>query len=297
MDTPDELYTLRAQYYLGHYALCLEEAKAISRRPLSNDLKIEREEFQLRAMLALKQYDKVIDAASDLSAGTQAIGIRAKYDSPSTPESSKANLLSELQVLASDPSTTATAQLIAAQTFLSQGEMTKEALQCVHAGATMEHLALSVQIYLRMDRLDLAKQTLTKMKKADEEAVLTQLCNCHVTIYSGSSQALDAVHILGSMSEQYGATVMLLNLVAVAYMAAGQYPEAESSLIDATAEGEDVDTLINLVVCYQHQGKAAEIGQVLGTIKNSYPNHSFVQGLLRVEGAFERESVKYRVAA
>jgi hypothetical protein len=32
-------------------------------------LKIEREEFQLRAMLALKQFDKVIDAASDLSAG------------------------------------------------------------------------------------------------------------------------------------------------------------------------------------------------------------------------------------
>jgi coatomer protein complex subunit epsilon len=69
MDTPDELYTLRAQYYLGHYALSLDEAKAISRRPLSNDLKIEREEFQLRAMLALKQFDKVIDAASDLSAG------------------------------------------------------------------------------------------------------------------------------------------------------------------------------------------------------------------------------------
>ena len=66
---PDELYTLRAQYYLGHYALSLEEAKATARRPLSNDLKIEREEFQLRSMLALKQYDKVIDSASDISNG------------------------------------------------------------------------------------------------------------------------------------------------------------------------------------------------------------------------------------
>merc|ERR1740117_1548865 len=99
-------------------------------------------------MLALKQFDKVIDSASDISPGTKAIGVRAKYDSPSTPEATRADLLSELQALASDPSTTPTAQLIAAQTFLAHGEMTKEALQAVHAGTTMEHLALSVQIYL-----------------------------------------------------------------------------------------------------------------------------------------------------
>jgi cellulose synthase/poly-beta-1,6-N-acetylglucosamine synthase-like glycosyltransferase len=59
----------------------------------------------------------------------------------------------------------------------------------------------------------------------------------------------------------------------------------------------DVDTLINLIVCFQHQGKVKEIGQVIDRIKRSHPNHTFVQGLLRVEGAFERESVKYKVAA
>jgi len=62
-------------------------------------------------------------------------------------------------------------------------------------------------------------------------------------------------------------------------------------------EDVDVDTLINLIVCHQHQGKVQEIGQVLERIKGSHPNHSFVQGLLRVEGAFERESAKYKVAA
>lgn len=70
MDSPDELYTLRAQFYLGHYAMSLDEARAISRRPLSNDLKIEREEFQLRALLGLKQYDKVLEADTDISPGT-----------------------------------------------------------------------------------------------------------------------------------------------------------------------------------------------------------------------------------
>lgn len=71
MDSPDELYTLRTQFYLGHYNLCLEEAKALSRHPLSAEAKIEREEFQLRAMSLLRMYDKVAVAArSSGSPGT-----------------------------------------------------------------------------------------------------------------------------------------------------------------------------------------------------------------------------------
>lgn len=65
MSEPDELYTLRAQYWLGHYALALDEAKSIMRRPMSPALKAEREEFSLRCYLALGQYDKVISASPD----------------------------------------------------------------------------------------------------------------------------------------------------------------------------------------------------------------------------------------
>lgn len=61
---PDELYTLRAQYWLGHYNLCHDETKAVARRPMSGDLKIEREEFAFRSLLAMKQFDKVISEAS-----------------------------------------------------------------------------------------------------------------------------------------------------------------------------------------------------------------------------------------
>jgi hypothetical protein len=50
---PDDLYTLRAQYHLGHYALALEESKAIARKPMSPELKAEREEYVQRAQLGL----------------------------------------------------------------------------------------------------------------------------------------------------------------------------------------------------------------------------------------------------
>lgn len=176
--------------------------------------------------------------------------------------------------------------------------MTKDALACVYLGTTTEHLAITVQIYLRMDRLDLAKQTLKKMKQVDEEALLTQLCSVYVNIFTGRSEADDAVHTMSSLSEQYGNSTMLLNLMAVACITAEKYSEAENALLEASADGEDVDTLINLVVCYQHQGKdMATIGNIVNRIKSTYPDHAFVQGLNRVEGAFGRESAKYKVSA
>lgn len=60
MTEPDELYTLRAQFWLGHYQLALEEAKQIMRRPMKPALKAEREEFIQRCYIAMGQSDKVI---------------------------------------------------------------------------------------------------------------------------------------------------------------------------------------------------------------------------------------------
>jgi coatomer subunit epsilon len=62
---PDELYTLRAQYSLGHYAMALDECKSLTRRPMSPALKAEREEYVLRAQIALKQFDKVKASSGD----------------------------------------------------------------------------------------------------------------------------------------------------------------------------------------------------------------------------------------
>ncbi len=61
---PDELYTLRAQFWLGHYNLCIDEARSIARRPMSPQLKVEREELYLRALLEMKQFDDVLREAS-----------------------------------------------------------------------------------------------------------------------------------------------------------------------------------------------------------------------------------------
>ena len=92
----------------------------------------------------------------------------------------------------------------------------REALHCVHMGLTMEHLAMCVQIYIKIDRLDLARESLNLLKQADEDSILAQLTSAYIAIGQGSSRSDDAVHILAGLSEQYGPSLMLLNCMAVA---------------------------------------------------------------------------------
>ena len=234
-----------------------------------------------------------------LCAGMKALNITAKQ----TLNPSPANLDALKTLLAADPASSNASpnlSLTAAHTFLAAGR-TRDALECVHSGTALEQMALTLQIYLRIDRIDLAKEQLDAMRSVDEDAILSQLCAAYVDVANGSSTAADAIHHLNTLQEQYGASLMLLNCAAVAHLTAGNYSEAEDSLAEAVAEfngGEDADTLVNTVVCYQHLGRAAgDIDPLLNTLRTKFGAHSFVEGLKRVEGALERESIKYKVDA
>lgn len=220
------------------------------------------------------------------------MALKAQYESSATD---KQTFVEELQTMLGDgvdPST----QLTAAHVFLMAG-MKKEALQCVHQGKTLEQISCGLQIYLQLDRIDLAQKQLAILKQTDEDSILTQLGSVHLALATGSSMAKDAVHTLNQLSEQYGPSVFLLNLTACAYLQAGQYAQAESKLEQARQEfqANDADTLVNLILAYQYQKKPT--GPLVQALKVSFPNHFLAQGLEIVEGAFERESVKYRVTA
>mmetsp|Transcript_15895 Transcript_15895/g.20410 ORF Transcript_15895/g.20410 Transcript_15895/m.20410 type:complete len:160 (+) Transcript_15895:3-482(+) len=159
---------------------------------------------------------------------------------------------------------------------------------------------MCVQIYIRIDRLDLAKEALDLLKQADEDSILAQLTGAYLAIAEGSSRSDDAVHVLASLSEQYGPSLMLLNCMAVANITGGKYDAAEGNLKAAVNEfggASDADTLVNLVVVSQYLGrKGSEVDGYLMALKSSCGDHPFVKGLVQVEGAFEREAAKYLTA-
>ena len=87
-----------------------------------------------------------------------------------------------------------TLQLIAAIIYLHE-DNTKDALRCIHLGATMEHLALTTQIYLQMNRPELAQKTVRSMQQADEDATLTQLAIAWTHLATGGAKLQEAAYI------------------------------------------------------------------------------------------------------
>ena len=227
------------------------------------------------------------------------MGLAAQYELAvqQQDEATQQMIVGQVSSLLGDGATTSV-QLTASQIFVKAG-MKREALQCVHLGLTMEHIMSCLQLYLQLDRLDLASQQLGLLKQADEDSVLTQLGSVYVALGTGSSSAKDAVHTLNQLAEQYGPSVYLTNLMACALLQQGQYAEAEQRLTQAKQEGlpgveNDVDTMVNLLVCYQYQNKPT--APLVQQIVSQHPSHFLSKGLETVNGAFERESMKYRVS-
>ena len=78
----------------------------------------------------------------------------------------------------------------------------------------------------------------------------------------------EAYYIYQEMIDKMGGTSVLLNGQAVTFLAQGKYSEAEAALNEAMEKDpNNADTLVNMIVLSQHQGKAPEVGQFAIFIK------------------------------
>lgn len=246
-------------------------------------------------MMTTIQFNSWIHFILHIFPALQALALRAQYEQ-ATNEDSQAAIVEQMKAVVASDSTPST-QLYAAQLFTAHG-LTKDALAQVHLGVTMEHMSLKLQLFLKLDRIDLAEDQLVLLRQADEDAVLTALGSVHVALATGRSASDAAIHTLSQLSEQYGPSVLLMNLMAAAYMVSGKMEQAETVLTDCRRDFSNqlcADTMINLIVCTQHQGK--EVMPLVMELKEAFPTHPYCQGLDRVVGAFERESIKYKVVA
>merc|ERR1719210_457944 len=106
-----------------------------------------------------------------------------------------------------------------------------------------------------------------------------------------------AYYIYQEMIDKLGPTSMLLNGQAVTFLAQGKYSEAESALNEAMEKDpNNVDTLVNMIVLSQHQGKAPEVSnRYLSQLKDMDPNHGFVVKLNKKEEDFDRMVAQYAI--
>jgi len=286
----DELFEVRNSFYIGNFQHCVNEAQSVN--PSTTDVRIERDVFLYRALTAQGKYGLVLDEIKSSSpAEIQSVRVLADFlQNPSKRET----ILKDIEKKLNGSDFSEYFLLIAATMYYQSGD-TDNALRCLFQSTALECSALSVQIYLGMDRVDLAKTEINRMQTTDEDATLTQLAMAWFNLYIGGEKAQDAFYIFQELGDKYTSTLTLLNGQAACYMRMGKFEDAEGVLQEAlNKDSNNPETLINMAVLAQHLGKSAEVSnRYVSQMRAGHDTHGFTQDYQSKLNDFKRIAESY----
>jgi len=268
----DELFEVRNSFYIGNFQHAINEAQSLN--PVSADTRIERDVFLYRAYTAQGKYGLVLDEIKQSSA-PEVQSVRVLADYLQNPQKREV-ILKEIEKKLNGSDFSEYYLLIAATIYFQEGD-TDSALRCLFQSTALECSALSVQMYLSMDRVDLAKTEINRMQSTDEDATLTQLAMAWFNLYIGGEKAQDAFYIFQELADKYAPTLTLLNGQAACYMRMSKFEDAEGVLQEAlNKDSNNPETLINMSVLAQHLGKSAEVSnRYISQLKAGHDSHTF----------------------
>lgn len=292
MSEPDLLFSLRNHFYLGAYQAAIAEASDLE--GLSEAEKVERDCYVYRSYIELGSYELVINEVTDSSAqALQAVKLLAQYIGNKLP---KEDVLSILAAWVADPSCAGNATTLAVAGIIYANEGNDvEALKACHSGLSLEMMALSVQLYLKIDRVDQAEKQLKAMSALDDDATLTQVATAWVGLFLGGAKVQEAAVIYQELGERHGFTAQLYNGAAACAMQQGNWEEAEQLLQDAyEKDAKNADTLSNLVAAGLHLGK--NTSRFTNQLRTVAPGHLSVKRIDAANEAFDRAAATFVAA-
>jgi len=293
-DTASGLFEIRNYFILGNWRAAINVGNSLS--GLKDQDKHERDVYIYRSYIAQGNYRIVLDEIKESHAPSlQALKLLASfYLSPDNRESIVTKLKEWLQQGISQGDDVL--QITAATIYTELGNY-EDALRCIYTSTTLESLSFVVQLYLRINRLDLAEKELEKLQKLDEDATITLLSTAWVHLHAGGDRSKEALGIFQDLVEKYGSTVTLLNGIGVSHLAAKRYNDAEKVFLQALEKkASDSDTIINLIATYQHQQKPQDIiTRYLSQLKTSAPTHPWLLDYQKMETNFDQFAAQLTV--
>lgn len=290
----DELFELRNSFYIGNYQHCINEAQSIN--PSSSDLRIERDVFLYRGYIAQGKYGLVLNEIT-VSSPPELQGVRVLADYLQNP-TKKDTIIKSIETKLNGSDFSEYFLLMVAIIYFHEND-TDSALRCLFQSTALECSALSVQIYISMDRFDLAKKEIERMQQNDEDATLTQMAMAWFNLAVGGEKCQDAYYIFQELIDKYSSTVTLLNAQATCYMRMGKFDDADSTLQEALdRDSNNAETLINMSVLAQHLGKATEVSsRFISQLKSGHERHVFTKEYQNKENDFNRIVESYAASA
>jgi coatomer protein complex subunit epsilon len=338
-DATDELYTLKQLFHLGSYREALDEAASLKLKagPAGEAARLERDVLVLRSQVGLGLAARVAAegaggggggggtaAAAAAAAGAEPVALQAvralaRYLSAAAPER-RAEVVAQFEAWTADAAAGAVpaVQALGATVFLHE-QQPLLALRALRGFATLEALALSIEVYLRMDRVDLAERQLRALQERDDESALFQLSAAHVCLALGGDKYREALSTLQEVLQRYGEDgTAVTAALSAALVCLRRFDEAERLLKEALAkEPAAPELLINLLALMQHTGRGLGVGaagvadggageggaggnpsaKVLATLQRVAPGHPFVAALGLAESSFDRIAAGFAAAA
>lgn len=294
MGDTDSLFELRNYFMLGNYQAAINEGNNVTTR--NERERTEKDVYVYRSYIAQGNYKIVLDEIDDnATAALQAVKLLATYLSSDTNKDIA--LVTLKQWMADSVAANNTLQLIAAIIYSHEYNY-EEAMKCLHQSNSVEGLALLVQTYIRIDRVDVAEKELKAMGQLDEDATATQLATAWVYIALNGDKVQEAYFIFKELADKYGVSSLLLNGQAVCNIIMKKYEEAEKLLLEALdRNSKDPDTIANLVTCYLHLKKPTEIvNRYVNQLKSGNSNHPWTYGLKTAEDSFERCRTRFAIS-
>ncbi|XP_036306325.1 coatomer subunit epsilon isoform X3 [Pipistrellus kuhlii] len=189
----DELFDVKNAFYIGSYQQCINEAQRV--KPSSPERDVERDVFLYRAYLAQRKYGVVLDEIKPSSAPElQAVRMFAEY---LASESQRDAVVAELdREMSRSVDVTNTTFLLMAASIYFHDQNPDAALRALRQGDSLECMAMTVQILLKLDRVDLARKELKKMQDQDEDATLTQLATAWVNLAVDSGHPETLINLI-----------------------------------------------------------------------------------------------------
>jgi len=260
--------------------------------------------YQARAYIALNKPQDALHLLDSFDASLSVRSVRALARYVAKDNTEKA--LEELRDLsveideAVDEQEKGLVRVVSGTAFSLEGEV-EEALETLGAGTSVENLdavALIVQIYLSINRVDLAKKEFDRARKWAEDDLLLQQIEASIGLVTGKdSYSNPHSYYVEQLHNPSLSSGHLLLSRGVTHLLRGEIPEAQSDFSEAQKEegGVTADALAGSVVALEVAAPKVNVDALWSRLQSEYPKHPLVKSVANKEAEFDELAAKFNV--
>ncbi|KAM4063895.1 coatomer epsilon subunit [Hirsutella rhossiliensis] len=280
-----ELINIHNHFHQGQY----QQVVDFDTSSFSPDNALPARVLQLRARIALGQADDVLaQVRGNSEPELAAIAALAEQSLGKTDSA-----LQAIETLAASAADNVTVQVVGAIVLQAAGKSEEALALLSQHQASLEAVALIVQIQLQQNRTDLAIKEVSAARRWAQDSLLVNLAESWVGLRVGGEKYQQAFYVYEELA-QAPSTTSIRTLVsqAVCELHLGRLEEAQAALEQALKkEPEYVEAIANMLVLNVING--SDDSELTASLRKSDPNHQMLVDLEEKSALFDKVATKY----